>query len=330
MTKRGGNKRKRSVPEMDPRWRERIPDDYSAVQYFPDISAKYLSLTLQEGVVSTVLKAEIPPGVKLRSAVIWGNKRVDLYDSWDRKIIPSSYWIETTRKRNSNSEKLKFINIVPGSEDYVTVSFDHIFDAFDSVVAIDTNTYINKKINGEELSVLGISTASKLKISFPQAVNIRAGYAVEFRDLQDPKEKYGWIVALRALYDQRIVEYGKKIAVIVDAYANEIMDINNGKEIIEGVVLPKGVKLIYASSDTSQFFALNKCIKMADSFANSIGNKIIKTTELHKIASNAINYPFKAIRFWEILEDGSRLTAVSCAPADYNPIASGGAVNGDK
>jgi hypothetical protein len=181
------------------------------------------------------------------------------------------------------------------------------------VIALDTNTP-TKQVHRDRLSVLGVAVARRIELAYPELLRIRTERAIEFRNLKDPIEKHGWLIALEALYHDGLLNPRWKVGVIVDAYLDELSNFNAGAEIIPGHVLPANVKLIYASSDTAQFFAVNKCIKAADSIASTVAKAIFKNQNLHSITDSGRCEFYDAIRFWEMEFCDSKLIANVASP----------------
>jgi hypothetical protein len=285
--------------ELDPHFDSRLPDNYFVVRDLPGKPLRFVKIDLGDDGVTNTVVLRFPEGSRPRKVVMWATKEVEIYDVFGQRLTPDSYYIETSRPRRSSSGKPKLVSIVPGLSDKITLNIGHIFWSFDAVVSIDTNTP-KKRVNGETLSVLGVAVAKPTKLAYPPLVRITANKAIEFRNLKDPKEKYGWLIALQALYNTGWLDPRRKVGVIVDAYLNELSDFNAGGEIVPGYTLPENTKLIYASSDTAQFFGVNKCIKAADSFAALMVKEILRNKKLHPVADRKENAFYDAIRFWEM------------------------------
>lgn len=296
---------------LDPKIHSRLPDNYFSVIDLPGKPARFMKFDLSDdGVISTI-DITFPEGARPRKAYIQATKDVFIYDALGHKLKPERYHIETYRERNSDSKKKKLVSIVPGLTDRITVNTGHIFNSFDAVVSIDTNTYEKDLVGGDKLSVLGVSISRKMELKYPELLEITARHAIEFRNLKDPKEKHGWFVGLHKMYTSGLLKPEWKVAVIVDSYANEVMSFNNGAEIVAGFRLTPEIKFVYASADTGQFFALNKCMKAADKLAKMVMDKLVMETSLHNLRNALEHEPYTGIRLWQTKEIGGSLRLIS-------------------
>ena len=83
-------------------------------------------------------------------------------------------------------------------------------------------------------------------------------------------EKYTWIKLIEIIQNSSTYLNKKKIGIVVDSYANEILEYNNGKEILPQNVLPQNFELMYAGSDKSGDGFLNWAIRQCDLAANTL------------------------------------------------------------
>ncbi|MBY6265102.1 hypothetical protein EI613_24740 [Azospirillum sp. 412522] len=297
---------------LDPHYDQRLPDHYFTAMELPGAPTRYLSLQIDGDGVTHHLKVTFPEGSRPKIAIIQATRDVFVYDVFSRLLVPEKFHIETYRKRQSGSSKIKFTSIVPGFSTQITANTGHIFEKCDAVVSIDTNTK-TERIGDDYISVLGISTSRLSPLSYPKLVHINAQNAIEFRNLVPPREKIGWIVALREMYRQEMLKEDWNVCVVVDAYQSEVMEFNNGGEIfsdvgIGNISFPKGLKLAYASAETGQLYAINRCVKAADRLSDVVYEKILEEERLHAIPHIGGDLPYSAIRFWSIDDDGKSIT----------------------
>lgn len=205
--------------ELDPHFDSRLPDSYFTVRDLPGKPYRFVGIEFSDDGVTSTVVLRFPEGARPRKVVMWATKEVEIYDVFGLRLTPDSYYIKTFRERRSSSGKPKLVSIVPGLSNKITLNIGHIFWSFDAVVSIDTNTP-KKQVNGETLSVLGVAVAKPTKLAYPPLIRVTANKAIEFRNLKDPKEKYGWLIALQALYDTGWLDRRRKVGVIVDAYLN--------------------------------------------------------------------------------------------------------------
>ena len=186
------SKRRRSPPgqtlitTLDPRRHLRVPDHYRQAFRFPGIQARSASFDIHDDGMTSTLTMIFPEGSYPETTVLYGTKRVSLYDRYGRPVIPERYWIETTRLRESASSKPKLISIVPGISGFLTVNPGYIFEACDAIVALDTNTRLDKE--NETISILGIAIARRSPLYHPKLIHVEGRYAIEFRGLGEPKK----------------------------------------------------------------------------------------------------------------------------------------------
>jgi hypothetical protein len=230
--KRSSKAEDQLLRKLDPKWRARVPDTAFSVQYFPS-PMRFIRVDVQDDGIQTSLTAEFRFGEEPRALCMYGNKDLVALDFFGRLVKPIKYQLETFRGRNSLSEKPKLLSVVPGMPGSFSINPGHIFEVCDAVVAFDTNS--SPKLLGEDkVSVLGVAIAERLALRFPMLVRIKGRYAAEFRNLVEPKEKIGWAIGLRELYASDILSPQWRVAIIVDAFANELSAMNNGSEIVSG------------------------------------------------------------------------------------------------
>lgn len=290
--------------KLDPKWATRVPDGARSVFHMPR-PLRFIRIDLKDEGVETALTAEFPFGREPKMLVMHGNKNLTAYDFLGLPVQPIKYQLETSRNRNSQSAKPKLLSIVPGMPGSFSINPGHIFEACDAVVAFDTNSSPTL-LGQDKVSVLGVAIAEKVQLKFPKLVRIKGRYAAEFRNLAEPKEKIGWAIGLKELYGSDILREEWKVAVIVDAFANELSAINNGGEIVLGYSLPPNVSLIYASADTAQFHAVNKCIRMADRISSMVMDQLFKAPNMAS-PKDPIPGVCTGARYWRMEEVNGRL-----------------------
>jgi hypothetical protein len=236
---------------------------------------------------------------------MYGNKELVAVGFNGLPVRPVKYKLETTRRRNSQNAKPKVLSIVPGVPGSFSINPGHIFEACDAVVALDTNSAF-KPLGDDKVSVLGVAIAERVALKYPKLVRVKGRYAAEFRNLSAPQEKIGWVIGLKELYASEILKTHWRVAVIVDAFAGELEALNGGTEIIGGYSLPPNVHLVYASADTAQLHAVNKCIRMADRISATVMEQLFRSPNLEK-PGNAILGICTGARYWRIEEEKGHL-----------------------
>lgn len=291
------------LKRLDPKWATRMPDHAFTVQHFPR-PLRFIRIDVKDEGVETALIAEFRLGDEPRSLGMYGNRDLVAVDFRGRPVKPIKYQLETFRPRNSSSEKRKLLSVVPGMPGSFSINPGHIFEACDAVVALDTNSS-PKLLGSDRISVLGVAIAERVALRFPKLVRIKGRYAAEFRNLIAPQEKIGWAIGLKELYASDILNPAWRVAIIVDAFVNELAAMNAGGEVVLGYTLPPNAKLVYASADTAQIYAVNKCIRMADRISTVVTDQLFRTANLNK-PKNEIAGICTGARYWKIEESNGR------------------------
>ena len=156
--------------------------------------------------------------------------------------------IKTYIDRQSENKKNKLVNMY-------------------AIFVVDTNTEIidNKR------RCIGVIRQVKYfekenKIGLEKSFHII--YEISIDDMNF--EKYTWIKLIEIIQNSSTYLNKKKIGIVVDSYANEILEYNNGKEILPQNVLPQNFELMYAGSDKSGDGFLNWAIRQCDLAANTL------------------------------------------------------------
>lgn len=175
--------------------------------------------------------------------------------------------IKTYIDRQSENKKNKLVNMYSSTNKNVAINpIDLIFE-FDAIFVVDTNTEIidNKR---RCIGVIGQVKyfEKENKIGLEKSFHII--YEISIDDMNF--EKYTWIKLIEIIQNSSTYSNKKKIGIVVDSYANEILEYNNGKEILPQNVLPQNFELMYAGSDKSGDGFLNWAIRQCDLAANTL------------------------------------------------------------
>lgn len=169
--------------------------------------------------------------------------------------------------RQSENKKDKLINQYSSFNKNVAVNPIDLIYEYDAIFVVDTNT----EIVGDKRRCIGIVGQVKYskkdnKIGLEKSLHII--YEIPIDDMNF--EKYTWIKLIEVIQNSRTYSDDKKIGIVVDSYADEIFEYNNGKEILPEKVLPPNFKLIYAGSDKKGDSFLNWAIRQCDRAANEL------------------------------------------------------------
>lgn len=159
---------------------------------------------------------------------------------------------------------LKVLNRVPLEGNDLKLSSNRAMTDYDDIFAVDTNTRI---IDEMSVSVTGIVCGKRYIDSKNNslAVEYYTPFCIEFEELSDPKEKIGWIMAIQELTSRKLINAERKVALVVDAHLEELLEINNQEKLIfDDYMLPHNITLIYSSADVGREYVSNFLIKNAD------------------------------------------------------------------
>lgn len=213
-------------------------------------------------------------------------------DSVDFITPVKNTYNEVSYERVKNA---KVLNRTPLRPTKLKFNADCALEDFDLIVAVDTNSRI---IGGRNLSVAGIVLgywATDIRTQ-SRMISYQVPFCIEFVDLIEPRERIGWTMAVTELVSRRYFSYGTKIALIVDAYLDEIPSMNAREiPIQKNFFLPEGVTLLYASSDVGAEYGANKMIQQADRISKQVLDYMSngRSGPNNKVMSG---YPFKGYR----------------------------------
>ena len=193
------------------------------------------------------------------------------------------------------SKHPKILNRVPLQGVALKLGSNDALEDFDLLVAIDTT---NRVINGREVSVTG--TVLGAWVDEPhrsaRALSYRTPFCLEFAGLAEPREKIGWVMAMKELASNGHLPAAGKIGIVVDAYLGDIPEINaRNQAIIGNLALPKNFTLIYASSDVGREYGANTLIKYADQASRQVLD-YIEEGRCKSVESTLSGHLFKGYR----------------------------------
>lgn len=201
------------------------------------------------------------------------NGEFHIIDEHGKRIAPASYWLETSRPRNSTSTKKKVLNFVNHADGHPMVNPDAILRSYDFVFCVDTNY---PKEDGPKSLCLTLACLvhTDYKV-FPPISGVYALSAFEFRQVTCPPERLGWKQSIETILRSEFYKTGMKLLLIVDAHLGDISDINQRKTaILDDFFLPEGFTLFYASADTGRAFAVSQIMKSCDKHAAELKQAI--------------------------------------------------------
>lgn len=160
----------------------------------------------------------------------------------------------------------KVLSRVPQADGMLTFHTDEALKKnFDFICAVDTNT---KVIQGKTVSATAIMIVTPIPQGEGRFWKFDLPFCLEFVELKEPRENFGWVVACQELWNASKVTNATRIAMIVDSDLGNINAYNQRKKpLYASFYLPKNVQLLYATSDAAKDEIPNKALAVADSVA---------------------------------------------------------------
>lgn len=204
-----------------------------------------------------------------------------------KNAIVSNTKIQTSYKKNSG--KTKLTNSTPMQSSELQFNCDKaIFENYDVIIAIDTNT---KLIHNELLSVTSSYFINRPmsecnKIGEYPFIAFAAHLFIGIQDDINP-EKLGWHTIISKYIESRFPS-NYRIGIIVDCDLGVHDSINISQTCyFEDFKLPKNMQFIYASSDKKSDSIANQMI----SYSDKLASQILNSKELDRIltSNNTMN-----------------------------------------
>lgn len=187
-------------------------------------------------------------------------KRGDV--EFDTEMI--NIYAETTYER---PKKQKVVSRVPLTEKIQFEINEAIWNNFDYIFAIDTNT---RNINGYRISVSGVIQCQKIFIIDNVGIPYRnwhfsAPFCMEFIDIKSKPENVGWMMLIQRIPFSFRNILNKQVGIVVDCDLGSLNEYNlRSRPIYEGYLLPEKIKLIYGSSDVGSDLFPNQMLRKAN------------------------------------------------------------------
>ena len=193
------------------------------------------------------------------------------------EIDPASIQRRLTYEREGKREKV--IYAAPATDfTHESSQWAELMQHFDYLMAVDTNTLERRK-SGFRISVCSIYCFSnELARLGPNdsAIHVESYLICDAsEDTSISHEPLGWHLAI-SRHAVLARQATKRVGLITDHDLARHVDINAGRATyFDGIALPSGVKLLYASSDKADNFA-NQLIRHCDTAATKIMNTFSK------------------------------------------------------
>lgn len=153
---------------------------------------------------------------------------------------------------------------------------DALLAHYDRVFAIDTNT---RTVQGRRLSIVDVATLKREVTLGPTKIEtgwrFDAPFALEYGELTEKPEPFGWMSALSILKARGYYADGMRVGVIVDSELGQLKAFNERTTPVDqGEFLPPKVTLLYASSDAGKENLLNQALAIADTVSSQIFGRL--------------------------------------------------------
>jgi hypothetical protein len=174
---------------------------------------------------------------------------------------------------------------------------------YDRIIGVDTNS---RKHDGEDICVTAVCQLRNLKYEGVRWLGrLESLWALEFRQPTKLPERIGWRHVLAQGDEQRWLKNGSTLLLVVDAYLNDLHQINERKlALIDDFLLPKGASIAYASSDSASDSPLNALIAHCDKVAREVLNHVTRASSPASSGPllSAERTPFRTYRYWKFKE----------------------------
>lgn len=179
--------------------------------------------------------------------------------------------------RRKEGKKSKVINTYSSVSKNIAVNEINLIHEYDAIFVVDTNTEI---INGKRrcIGVVGAIKYLSNEGLLGLEKTLHLIYDIEIDDMNS--EKYTWCMLIEMIQHSSTYSKDKRIGIVVDSFAGDILQYNKGKEILPGFILPDNFTLMYAGSDKKNDGILNWAISKCDDAANKL--KINKMKNLNQ------------------------------------------------
>ena len=158
----------------------------------------------------------------------------------------------------------KLLNYAQVACDALTVSEPALFQRYDRIYAIDTNTHTDRGSACVSVSAIHMATIEPFNYSISLA-KVGLVSLPEFRDVGSKPENVAWRTAIELIQGSPSIAADFRIGIIVDSDLGVLSATTIGRCPIEGdFYLPELYTLIYASADIGRDQMSNKLIALSD------------------------------------------------------------------
>lgn len=170
---------------------------------------------------------------------------------------------------------------------------------FARIVGVDTNS---REHNGEKICVTAVCELSDVRFEGPRwSGHVEPLWALEFLQPTKDSEQIGWRHVLGRGEELGWFKDGSNLLLVVDSHLDDLHKINQRQApVIDDFILPLGVSIAYASSDTASDSVLNGLIAYCDRIAREVLSHATAPSSIALLPLlQAQRTPFRAYRYWK-------------------------------
>jgi hypothetical protein len=180
--------------------------------------------------------------------------------------------VATGKDYERSGKSPKHLSRVPSLPSRIFLDPSRALQRFAAIYAVDTNT---KDIGGRRVSVAISLAVKNLRFEGPRwHASTEFFGAFEFHDAKHNPERIGWANVIQRISENPVQG---SLAIIVDAYRDQLADINARKQPVVGsLYLPENFELVHATSDAGKTeFLPNAVLAHCD----KLGSEVLRHVE---------------------------------------------------
>jgi hypothetical protein len=181
-------------------------------------------------------------------------------------------------------------------------SFSSPLARFTRIVGVDTNS---KEYDSEKVCVTAVCELSDVCFEgLHWSGYVTPLWALEFRQPTKDSERIGWRHALARGEELGWLKDGSSLLLVVDSHLDDLQQINRRQApVIDDFIIPLGVSIAYASSDTASDSVLNGLITYCDRIAREVFSHATNPSSTIGSPLFQSQYtPFRAHRYWKFTD----------------------------
>ncbi len=216
-----------------------------------------------------------------------------------QEVRPVSARLERSYERPKGPKLLNYAQVAC---DALTVSESDLFQRYDRIYAMDTNT---RQIGSARVSVSAIHMATVEPFNYSISLaKVGLVSLLEFRDVNGKPENVAWRRAIEFIQGSPSIAAHFRLGIIVDSDLGALPAYNDRALPIEGdFYLPERYTLIYASADIGRDQISNKLIALCDKESRRLLDYLAAVPDDDEGLDSVENRPYSYFRLWFPRED---------------------------